>query len=243
VREVLITAGELSGQQIRELIGTVRDCGVGVKVLPSYEQLLSGNIDLRPREVSIEDLLRRDPVELEMVELQKWLDDRVLLVTGSAGSIGSEICRQLLQFSPRKLILVDQSETGQFFLERELRESAPEANIEVCVADVADGSRMAQIFRDHKPDIVFHAAAYKHVPLMEANPGEAIKNIIQVSRLLADLAHQHQVKSFVMVSTDKAVNPTSVMGACKRVAELYVQALAAKSRCRFVTVRFGNVLD
>jgi len=130
-----------------------------------------------------------------MVELQEWLDDRVLLVTGSAGSIGSEICRQLLQFSPRKLILVDQSETGQFFLERELRESAPEANIEVCIADVADSLRMTQIFRDHKPDIVFHAAAYKHVPLMEANPGEAIKNIVQVSRLLADLAHQHQVKS------------------------------------------------
>ncbi|MDA1055330.1 MAG: nucleoside-diphosphate sugar epimerase/dehydratase [Planctomycetota bacterium] len=243
VAEVLIAAGELSGQQVRELIGTVRDCGVSVKVLPSYEQLLSGNIDLRPREVSIEDLLRRDPVELDMFELQKWLDGRVLLVTGSAGSIGSEICRQLLHFSPSKLVLVDQSETGQFFLERELREGNPDTKLEVCVADVADRLRMTQIFRDHKPDIVFHAAAYKHVPLMEANPGEAIKNITLTSRLLADLAHQHHVQSFVMVSTDKAVNPTSVMGVCKRVAELYVQALAAKSRCRFVTVRFGNVLD
>ena len=243
VVEVLITAGELSGQQVRELISTVRGCGVSVKVLPSYEQLLSGNIELRPREVSIEDLLRRDPVELDLAEMREWLDGRVLLVTGSAGSIGSEICRQLLRFSPSKLVLVDQSETGQFFLDRELRECNPEAKIEVCIADVSDGLRMGQIFHAHHPDIVFHAAAYKHVPLMEANPGEAIKNIVLVSRLLADLAHQHQVKSFVMVSTDKAVNPTSVMGACKRVAELYVQALAAKSRCRFVTVRFGNVLD
>lgn len=243
VSEVLITAGELSGQQIRELIGRVRDIGVSVKVLPSYEQLLSGNIDLRPREVSIEDLLRRDPVELDLVALRSWLDDRVLLVTGSAGSIGSEICRQLLQFSPNKLVLVDQSETGQFFLERELRELAPDTNTEMIVADVFDESRMTHIFRSHKPDIVFHAAAYKHVPLMESNPGEAIKNITLTSRLLADLAHQYDVESFVMVSTDKAVNPTSVMGACKRVAELYVQALAAKSRCRFVTVRFGNVLD
>jgi FlaA1/EpsC-like NDP-sugar epimerase len=243
VPEVLITAGELSGQQVRQLISTVRDGGVSVKVLPSYEQLLSGRIDLRPRDVSIEDLLRRDPVELDLAELREWLDGRVLLVTGSAGSIGSEICRQLLRFAPSRLVLVDQSETGQFFLERELRDRNPETNIEVCIADVSDRLRMGQIFHDHHPDIVFHAAAYKHVPLMEANPGEAIKNIVMVSRLLADLAHQHQVKSFVMVSTDKAVNPTSVMGACKRVAELYVQALAAKSRCRFVTVRFGNVLD
>ena len=243
VVEVLITAGELSGQQIRELIGTVRGCGVSVKVLPSFEQLLNGVINIRPREVSIEDLLRREPVELDIVELREWLDGRVLLVTGSAGSIGSEICRQLLRFSPRKLVLVDQSETGQFFLERELRACDPDSKVEVCIADVADGLRMNQIFRDHKPDIVFHAAAYKHVPLMESNPGEAIKNIILTSRLLADLAHRHHIKSFVMVSTDKAVNPTSVMGVCKRVAEMYVQALAARSRCRFVTVRFGNVLD
>jgi FlaA1/EpsC-like NDP-sugar epimerase len=243
VSQVLITAGELSGQQVRELIGTVRGCGVSVKVLPSYEQLLNGHVDLRPREVSIEDLLHREPVDLDMVELRKWLDDRVLLVTGSAGSIGSEICRQLLQFAPSKLVLVDQAETGQFFLERELRACNPDTEIDVCIADVADSLRMNQIFRKHKPDIVFHAAAYKHVPLMEANPGEAIKNIVLTSRLLADLAHQHQVKSFVMVSTDKAVNPTSVMGACKRVAEMYVQALAVKSHCHFVTVRFGNVLD
>ena len=243
VSEVLITAGELSGQQVRELIDTVRRVGVSVKVLPSYEQLLHGTVDLRPRTVSIEDLLRREPVQLNQRELREWLDDRVLLVTGSAGSIGSEICRQLMQFSPKKLVLVDQSETGQFFLERELRELSPAQDIEVCIGDVYDSLRMHRLFSRHKPEIVFHAAAYKHVPLMEANPEEAVKNITLASRQLADLSDRHGVQSFVMISTDKAVNPTSVMGTCKRVAELYVQALAVDSDCRFVTVRFGNVLD
>jgi FlaA1/EpsC-like NDP-sugar epimerase len=182
-------------------------------------------------------------VRLDQAALHRWIEGGVLLVTGSAGSIGSEICRQLLQFKPRKLVLVDRSETGQFFLERELRRLAPEADIEICLGDVCDGPRMNSIFVKHRPDIVFHAAAYKHVPLMEAHPGEAVKNICIATRMLADLAHQRGVRSFVMISTDKAVNPTSVMGACKRIAELYVQALAEASACRFVTVRFGNVLD
>jgi FlaA1/EpsC-like NDP-sugar epimerase len=243
VSEVLITAGEFSGQQVRALVDSGRTQNVTVKVLPSYEQLIHGHVDLRPRPVSIEDLLCRDPVELDLGELHHWIEDRVLMVTGSAGSIGSEICRQLLQFSPTKLILVDQSETGQFFLERELRSLAPHARLEVCIGDVCDRDRMHFLFSEHRPEIVFHAAAYKHVPLMESNPSEAVKAIPVASRLLADLAHEHRVDSFVMISTDKAVNPTSVMGACKRVAELYVQALAANSDCRFVTVRFGNVLD
>jgi len=243
VPEVLITAGELSGQQVRQLVDEGRAAGVTVKILPSYEQLLRGTVDLKPREVSIEDLLRRDPVQLNMLELQRWIDGHALLVTGSAGSIGSEICRQLLQFSPKRLVLVDRSENGQFFLERELRRLDPTAQIDVCMADINDGQRMSQIFEEYRPGIVFHAAAYKHVPLMETNPGEAVKNISLASRQLADLADQHGVSSFVMISTDKAVNPTSVMGTCKRVAELYVQALAESSECRFVTVRFGNVLD
>jgi FlaA1/EpsC-like NDP-sugar epimerase len=243
VSDVLITAGDFSGQQLRKLVDEGRSQNVTVKVLPSYEQLLRGHVDLRPRPVSIEDLLCREPVQLNLGELHQWIEDRVLLVTGSAGSIGSEICRQLLQFRPTKLVLVDQSETGQFFLERELRTLAPDARIEVCIADVCDRERMCRLFVQHRPEIVFHAAAYKHVPLMESNPSEAVKSIPVASRLLADLAHEHGVDSFVMISTDKAVNPTSVMGACKRVAELYVQALAATSNCRFVTVRFGNVLD
>lgn len=243
VSEVLITAGRFPGHQVRRLMEEGRQAGVSVKVLPSYEQLLRGNIDLRPRQVSIEDLLRREPVQLDMQSLHQWIDGRSLLVTGSAGSIGSEICRQLLQFRPQRLVLVDRSETGQFFLERELRRLAPDRDIEVCMADVADVPRVRSLLREHRPDIIFHAAAYKHVPMMETNVGEAVKNITLATRRLADLADQADVKSFVMISTDKAVNPTSVMGTCKRLAELYVQSLSQESSCRFVTVRFGNVLD
>lgn len=243
VREVLIAADALPGRQVKRLVDEARLHSVRVTVLPSYEQLLTGNLAVRPQPVSIHDILRREPVQLEIDSLREWIDNRTLLITGSAGSIGSEICRQLLKFSPRKLLLVDRSETGQFFLERELRALAPEANLEVCIADILDENRMRAILRQHRPQIVFHAAAYKHVPLMESHPGEAVKNIVLATRRLADLAMAQKVESFVMISTDKAVNPTSVMGACKRVAELYVQSLTELSDCRFVTVRFGNVLD
>jgi len=243
VKEVMITSGELSGAQVRHLVEAGSQKGVSVKVLPSYEQLLGGKLAWRPREVSIEDLLQRDPVDLDLGGLHNWIDGRVLLVTGSAGSIGSEICRQLLKFSPKQLVVVDRAETGQFFLERELQEIAGTTPIETVVADVTDVRRMDAIFKAYQPEIVFHAAAYKHVPLMESHPGEAVKNITLATRSLADLAHRHEVRSFVLISTDKAVNPTSVMGAFKRAAELYVQALSTRSKCHFVTVRFGNVLD
>ena len=243
VDEVLITAGELSGRHVRQLVESSQNHDFRVQVLPSYEQLLRGSVDLQPRQVNINDLLRREPVRLELRRICEWLDGRTLMVTGSSGSIGSEICRQLIALSPRRIVLVDRSENGQFFLQRELQELAPAAEIIVCVADITDRSRMETLFEQYRPEIVFHAAAYKHVPLMEANPGEAVKNIVLASRQLADLADHYGVQSFVMISTDKAVNPTSVMGACKRVAEQYVQSLAATSSCRFVTVRFGNVLD
>jgi FlaA1/EpsC-like NDP-sugar epimerase len=148
-----------------------------------------------------------------------------------------------LQFQPQRLVAVDRSENGQFFLERELQQLAPQLDLDVLMADIGDGARMEQILQRYRPEIIFHAAAYKHVPLMESNVGEAVKNISLATRRLADLAEKHHVASFVMISTDKAVNPTSVMGTCKRVAELYVQALSHHARCRFVTVRFGNVLD
>ena len=241
--EVLITAGELPGIQVLRLVEDGRRHNMRVTVLPSYEQILHGSVSMSPRDVSIEDLLRRDPVQLEQTKLHGWLDGRVLLVSGSAGSIGSEICRQLLQFNPKKMVLVDRSETGQFFLERELQELIQKSKIELCIGDITDTARMESIFKTHRPEIVFHAAAYKHVPMMESNVGEAVKNITLATRRLADLANQFDVSSFVMISTDKAVNPTSVMGASKRIAEIYIQAMADQSACRFVTVRFGNVLD
>ncbi len=243
LREILVTSGELTGKQLRELVEICRGLELNVKVLPSIEQLVVGNVDLKPRKVSIEDLLRRDAVVLDQEGLRNWLQGCDVMITGSAGSIGSEICRQLLRFDPGRMVLVDRWENGQFCLEQELKRIAPAAKLEICLADVSDHDRMDAIFRQHQPRIVFHAAAYKHVPLMEAHPGEAVRNIVGLTKNLADLALEHQVQSFVMISTDKAVNPTSVMGACKRVAELYCQSLSGDSGCQFVTVRFGNVLD
>ncbi len=243
VAEVLIATGELSGREIRKLVDEAQQHSIHVKVLPSYEQLISGRVATQPRPVSINDLLRREPVQLDLENIRQWIDNRVLLVTGSAGSIGSEICRQLLQFSPKRLILVDRSENGQFFLDRELRQQASHVELDIRIADILDEKRMHSLLDECQPDIIFHAAAYKHVPLMESHPGEAVKNIVHATRQLADLACDCGVESFVLISTDKAVNPTSVMGACKRAAELYVQSQAELSPCRFVTVRFGNVLD
>jgi len=243
VTEILITTGGLSGRQVRRLVDEARQRQMRVKVLPSFEELISGRLAVQPRPVAIEDLLRREPVTLELENIRHWIDDRVLLVTGSAGSIGSEICRQLLQFSPKRLVMVDRWETGQFYLEQELSRQQRDVQIDVQIADLLDEKRMRELLETYRPDIIFHAAAYKHVPLMEKHPSEAVRNIILATRTLANLAMEYEVDSFVMISTDKAVNPTNVMGACKRVAELYVQSLAGQSSCRFVTVRFGNVLD
>jgi FlaA1/EpsC-like NDP-sugar epimerase len=245
VEEVLITSGELPGKLVRQLVRDADAHNYHVKVLPSYEQLLAGRVAVRPRKVAIEDLLRRESIQLDLDGLRNWLAGRVVMVTGSAGSIGSEICRQLLKLRPARLILLDRSETGQFYLERELRELADRKSttLDVRLADLTDRGRLQALFAETRPEIIFHAAAYKHVPLMESHCGEAVKNIVLATRNLVDLADEHQVRALVMISTDKAVNPTSVMGSCKRLAEQYVQARSAGAACRLVTVRFGNVLD
>lgn len=243
VDEVFITNGTLPGKEVRKLVELAARDGFRVKVMPSCEQLLRDRVDVNPRSVAITDLLRRPSVQLDVEAIRGWLSGKVVLVTGAAGSIGSEICRQLLELSPSKLILVDRSETGQFFLERELRQLAPKLDVRVAIADLTDRDRLQAVFHEHQPHIVFHAAAYKHVPLMEAHAGEAIKNIVLATKNVVDLVEEVHAESFVMISTDKAVNPTSVMGSCKRLAEQYVEAKAGTSPCRLVTVRFGNVLD
>lgn len=243
IEEVLVHAGGLPGKQVRSLVELADEREFRVKMLPSYEQILAGQVSIKPRPVAIEDLLRRDSVQLDDTVIRHWLGARSVLVTGAAGSIGSEICRQLLALKPAKILVVDRSETGQFFLQRELQRIAPQCPIEVVIADLTDLPRMRTVFAEHRPEIVFHAAAYKHVPLMEDHPGEAIKNIVLATRNVVDLAEEFAARSLVMISTDKAVNPTSVMGSCKKLAERYVQAKAATSDCRLVTVRFGNVLD
>jgi FlaA1/EpsC-like NDP-sugar epimerase len=253
IEEVLIMSGGLSGKKVRQLVESAPEHEFRVKVLPSFQQLLEERVAMHPRAVAIEDLLSRESVDLDLNGIREWITGRVVMITGSAGSIGSEICRQLLKLSPARLVLVDRAETGQFHLERELRRLADDCEtrspksvhtqIDVCLADLTDRARLETLFAEAQPEIIFHAAAYKHVPLMEAHCGEAIKNIVLATRHLVDLADKYDTGALVMISTDKAVNPTSVMGSCKRLAEQYVQAFAASSKCRFVTVRFGNVLD
>jgi FlaA1/EpsC-like NDP-sugar epimerase len=193
------------------------------------------------RVVDVLDLLGRKPINLDTPELQRFLAGKTVLVTGAGGSIGSEICRQAMKFCPGRLILLDRAENALFEIDRELRHQWVGADITPCVADICDARRIAQLFQQHKPHVVFHCAAHKHVPMMEDNPGEAIKNNVFGTKMVADAASASACSAFVMVSTDKAVNPTSVMGATKRCAELYVQSLAS-SKTRFVAVRFGNVL-
>jgi FlaA1/EpsC-like NDP-sugar epimerase len=243
INEVFITSGTLPGKDVRALVELASRENFRVKVLPSCEQLLRERVDVNPRSVAITDLLRRPTVQLDIDSIRHWLSGKVVLVTGSAGSIGSEICRQVLELAPAKLVLVDRSETGQFFLERELKQLAPQVALHAALADLNDRERLRTVFHEHQPQIIFHAAAYKHVPLMEAHAGEAIKNIVLATKNVVDLSEEVNAESFVMISTDKAVNPTSVMGSCKRLAEQYVEAKASTSPSRLVTVRFGNVLD
>lgn len=195
-------------------------------------------------EVSISDLLGRKPVNLSTPEMQRFLAGKRVMVTGAGGSIGSEICRQIARFNPARLILVERAEGLLFEVDRELRQRWLGLDVSPVIADIGDQRRIDRVFADHKPQVVFHCAAHKHVPLMEHNPGEAVKNNVLGTKSVADAALKHRVAAFVMVSTDKAVNPTSVMGATKRCAELYIQHLAeqAENETRFVAVRFGNVL-
>jgi FlaA1/EpsC-like NDP-sugar epimerase len=245
--EVLITSGDLPGVQVRQLVEKGREHAFRVKVLPSYKQLLEGRVAVQPRAVAIEDLLGRASVDLDLQSVRDWLASRVVMITGSAGSIGSEICRQLLRLEPAELVMVDRAETGQFYLQSELTDAAATSDSHVLIhtrlTDLTDRDRLNAVLRDSRPEIIFHAAAYKHVPLLESHCAEAVKNIVLATRNIVDLAEQHGTRALVMISTDKAVNPTSVMGSCKRLAEQYVQARSAMSSCRLVTVRFGNVLD
>jgi FlaA1/EpsC-like NDP-sugar epimerase len=241
--EILITMANVPGAVVRRVKEKARQAGLPAKIIPGIYEIVGGQVNLsRIREVAIEDLLGREPVDLDLDAIRDFVGDEVVLVTGAGGSIGSEICRQVAAFGPRSLILVERAENALFEIHRELIALHPELTLLPRIADVTDEERVRQIFAQERPTAVFHAAAHKHVPMMEWNAGEAVKNNVGGSRVVADAAHQHGSKSFVMISTDKAVNPTSVMGATKRVAELYVQSLSQRSTTRFVTVRFGNVL-
>ncbi len=242
-QQALITLETASGDEVRRVLQVCKECGVTAKIIPDLLEVVHGGPSLaRMRDVAIEDLLRRDVVVIDLDQVAAGVNGRVVLVTGAGGSIGSELCRLVARFGPATLLLLEQSENGLFYIHRELVETHPPLDLVPCIADILDEARMEALFAKHRPAVVFHAAAHKHVPLMESNPGEAIKNNVLGTRLLADLADRHGVDEFVMISTDKAVNPTSVMGVSKRVAEIYVQGLSQRSSTRFLTVRFGNVL-
>ncbi len=242
VSDVLIMANSLDGPCLRRVFDQCRQADITLKMIPAVDDLLHGANRLQIRDVNINDLLRRDPVELDATAIEEMLRNRIVMVTGAGGSIGSEICRQVMRCHPRCLVLVERAENSLFDVEHELRECAVDVEIVACVADIGNEPRMRALFEQHRPDILFHAAAHKHVPLMERDPSEALSNNVLGTKTLVDLSHEYGVDRFVMISTDKAVNPTSVMGASKHIAERYVHAHSETSATKFVSVRFGNVL-
>ncbi|MBB6030473.1 polysaccharide biosynthesis protein [Oceanithermus desulfurans] len=243
--EVLIAIPSAPGKVVRRVVELARGAGLRHRIVPGIYEILSGKVAISQiRNVDVEDLLRRNPVQLDTSEISGYLEGRVVLVTGAGGSIGSEIVRQVARFRPRRILLLGRGENSLYQIERELERTWPELDWRTIVADVRDREKMRHVFTAYAPEVVFHAAAHKHVPMMEANPDEAVFNNVGGTKNVVGLALEHGVVRFVNISTDKAVNPTSVMGASKRVAEYLVQwaAQRAKPGQAFVSVRFGNVL-
>ncbi|MEI2396976.1 polysaccharide biosynthesis protein [Paenibacillus phytohabitans] len=243
IHEIIIAMPSVSRTEISEIINLAKATGAKLKIIPALNDLIAGKISVKKlRDVSVEDLLGREPIVADMNSILGYVHNKTVLVTGAGGSIGSELCRQISPFAPDKLMILGHGENSIYTIEMELRKSFPYLNIVTIIADVQDRARLMDIFQSYKPQVVFHAAAHKHVPLMERNPSEAIKNNVFGTRNVADCADKYGAERFVLISSDKAVNPTSVMGATKRIAEMYVQSLNVNSPTKFSAVRFGNVL-
>lgn len=240
----LLIPNGIPGQTVRELHQVCQEAGLTARVIPDVNEIVAGRVKLTLRDVTISDLLRREPTQLDMASIIGCVADKTVLVTGAAGSIGSECCRQIVDLKPKTLILVDQSEFGMFQIEQELSaRNISEVELIYVISDVNDQITLGRVFGEYLPDMVFHAAAYKHVPLMEHNVQIAIRNNVLGTKSIVDLADRFGVERFVMISTDKAVRPTSIMGSTKLVGEKYLQAVASKSTTKYITVRFGNVLN
>jgi len=244
IHQMVIAVQNISSARKQFVIDTCMDFNIRVLNVPPVDRWINGELSFRQiQSVKIEDLLERDPIKLDMIAIEKQIKGKTVLITGAAGSIGSEIARQVAAFKPKLLVLLDQGESPLYDLELEMKERYSLNNFEVVLGDIRNAHRMGNVFRTYQPDILYHAAAYKHVPSMENNPSEAILVNVNGSKILADLAVEHGVTDFVFVSTDKAVNPTNVMGASKRLAEIYIQGLSKQqSKTKFITTRFGNVL-
>lgn len=244
VKQLIIAMPSAPVRRIKDIIDTLKDTEISIATVPSYVEIIKGNIRVdNIREIKIEDLLKREKIDIDMEMISREISNRCVLVTGAAGSIGSEICRQLLKFNPKTIVALDQAETPLFYLERELLASSKKTRIIPVVADVTNGHRLISVFQEYRPFMVLHAAAYKHVPMMEENFEEAITNNVLGTKNVADTANLFETCLFVMISTDKAVNPSSIMGLTKRMAEIYIQGLDQISTTKYITVRFGNVLD
>jgi FlaA1/EpsC-like NDP-sugar epimerase len=243
IAQVVIAIGQVNATDIRRILDSCRKLDLRARILPSIGEIAGGTVEVnRVRDVEIEDLLGREEVILEEDRLTGFLSDRVILVTGAGGSIGSELVRQCLRYGPKKILLVERAEFLLFEIDREIRKLPLTTEVVPVLGDVGDRQRMTEIFSAHHPEVVFHAAAHKHVPLMETNVTEAIKNNVLASRVLGEVAGETGVRDFVLISTDKAVNPTSIMGASKRAAEIVLQSLNERFETNYIAVRFGNVL-
>ena len=242
VDEIIIAIPSAPPTVTRDILSICQETNAKLKILPAISSSLTESLSRTVREVNYEDLLGRDAVVIENPELAEFVAGRTIMVTGGGGTIGSELCRQIIANKPAKLLVVDIYENGAYELQMELAQYYPEADIEVLIASVRDYDRLEDIFRRYRPDVVYHAAAHKHVPLMEFSPNEAVKNNCKGTLNMVRLADQYEVKRFVLISTDKAVRPTNVMGATKRICEMIVQTYSRMSDTEFVAVRFGNVL-
>ncbi|MCX6913527.1 MAG: nucleoside-diphosphate sugar epimerase/dehydratase, partial [Verrucomicrobia bacterium] len=243
--EVIIALPSASTKRLAEIVSLLQKHRIKHVIVPGIDQLTAGNVSIsQVRNVRIEDVLGRDPVDLRTDDIRSVLQGQIVMITGAGGSIGSELCRQVVRFDPARLLLLEQSEVQLFPIEQELIQLGHGPIIQALIADILDQPRIRSIFAQHRPSVIFHAAAHKHVPLMEAQPSEAIKNNVFGTVRLAEMALEHGAEHFLMISTDKAVNPTSVMGASKRLAEMFRQAFAERHRAktRFAAVRFGKVL-
>lgn len=243
IEEIIIAMPSASGREKREILSICKQTGVKVKTLPGVYDLIDGRVKVsKIREVEVEDLLGREPVKVDLEEIACYIKNQVVLVTGGGGSIGSELCRQVARYGPRELLIMDSSENSVYEIDLEMRHNFPKLNIISLVKDIRDRKSMIKVFKTYRPQVIFHAAAHKHVPMMEYNPEDAIKNNVMGTYHVAQIADMFGAKKFVLISTDKAVNPTSVMGASKRLAEMVVQYLDTISETNFAAVRFGNVL-
>ncbi|TBL70848.1 nucleoside-diphosphate sugar epimerase/dehydratase [Paenibacillus thalictri] len=243
IEEIIIAMPSAPKKAISGFIDICKLTKANLKIIPRIDDLIHGRLSTNEiRNVEVEDLLGREPVKVDLAGIADYVQNKVVLITGAGGSIGSELCRQIAPYNPRKLVVLGHGENSIYAIEQELRRLFPELQIEPVIADVQDMGRMKIIFERLSPQVVFHAAAHKHVPLMEKNPSEAIKNNVFGTKNVALCADLYRAEKFVLVSTDKAVNPTSVMGATKRIAEMFIQSMNANSSTKFVAVRFGNVL-